>query len=359
MSRVGSLYAASIEPPLQAMLDATPAAPLSGRDRLVILSDLHMGDGGPQDDFRHNGDLVLAVLRGHYLAGGYSLVLNGDVEELQRFRLADVHARWQKHLSLFREFERRTALYKIVGNHDETLWTLHRRAAGFPLLRALRFTHKEDTLFLFHGHQATIFFEKYNDLSGFVLRYVANALRIPNTPVAYDSRRRYLTEHRAHAFSRDRRIVSLIGHTHRPLFESMSKIDTLRYRMEGLCHDYPVAGARQRRRIERTVAQCKAELERLWDRDRRDGMRAGLYGDELSIPCLFNSGCCIGKRGITALEIAGGEISLVHWFDKTVATRHMEEEGRPADRLDGTPYYRAVMKQDRLEYVFSRIRLLA
>jgi len=34
-------------------------------------------------------------------------------------------------------------------------------------------------------------------------------------------------------------------------------------------------------------------------------------------------------------------------------------ETKSTRRLDGTPYYRSVLKRDRLDYVFSRIRLLA
>lgn len=62
---------------------------------------------------------------------------------------------------------------------------------------------------------------------------------------------------------------------------------------------------------------------------------------------------------MTALEISGGEIALVHWFDRARGERHMEENGRPAERLGVTDYYRSVLKQDKLQYVFTRIRLLA
>jgi len=348
-----------VEATLQGLYDAAPRVALSPRDRLVVMSDLHMGDGGTQDDFRHNADLVQGALRDYYLAGGYTLVLNGDIEELQRFNLADVRARWTGIISLFHEFERRTALYKIVGNHDEGLWIVPDGVAGFPLRQALCFTFKDDTLFLFHGHQATIFFERFNDLSGFVLRYVANTLRIPNTPVAYESRKRYITEHRTYAFAARTKVLSLIGHTHRPLFESMSKIDSLRFSIEQLCREYTEAGIRARARIEQSIAGCKAELALLWDKDRRNGMRSSLYNDELTIPCMFNSGCCIGKRGITAIEVANGVISLVYWFDRGRSERHMLDDGRPAQRLGRTSFYRSVIKQDRLDYVFTRIKLLA
>src|SRR5208337_1048219 len=113
---------------LQELFDAAPRVALGPGGRFVVWSDLHMGDGGPQDDFRRNADLVQAVLRRYYLNAGYSLVLNGDIEELQRFRLGAIQSRWQEMFSLFEEFRRKTDLYKIVGNHDEAL-----RCEGAPV----------------------------------------------------------------------------------------------------------------------------------------------------------------------------------------------------------------------------------
>jgi UDP-2,3-diacylglucosamine pyrophosphatase LpxH len=355
--RTAPLYAASIEGALQKLLDEAPAVPLGRTDRIVIVSDLHLGDGGPRDDFRQNAALVQEVLRRHYLDSGYSLVLNGDIEELQRFRYESIRASWENILGLFGQFRRRTALYRIIGNHDESLPAVSDAKDG-PLLEAVRFTYEGDTILLFHGHQATIFFERFNGVSGFFLRHVANRLRIHNFPVMYESQKKYLTEHRVYSFSTSRKVVSIIGHTHRPLFESLSKIDTLRFRIEQLCRDHSMASPRARAAIETAISSCRAELERLWEKDRKNGLRSSLYSEHLSIPCLFNSGCAIGKRGFTAIEIAGGQIALVHWFDRERSQRHMSEDGRAAERLGSTSYYRAVLKQDRLQYVFTRIRLL-
>ena len=355
--RAAPLYTASIEGALQALLDGAPRVALQASDRVVIVSDLHLGDGGARDDFRHNSSLVHEVLRDYYLENGFSLVLNGDIEELQRFRYDSIRESWAALLALFEAFRERTALYRVLGNHDEALPAASEGAAG-PFLSAVRFIVDGNTLFVFHGHQATIFFERFNAVSGFFLRHVANRLHIPNIPVMYESRKKYLTEHRVYAFSSSRKVVSIIGHTHRPLFESLSKIDTLRFRIEQLCRDHSFASPGAREVIEAAISSCRQELERLWDRDRQNGLRSSLYSEHLSIPCLFNSGCAIGKRGFTAVEIAGGQISLVHWFDRRRGERHMSEDGRPAERLDSTSYYRAVLKEDGLQYVFTRIRLL-
>jgi UDP-2,3-diacylglucosamine pyrophosphatase LpxH len=353
------LNRAAIESSLQGLFDSSPVLPLSPRDRFVIMSDMHLGDGGSRDDFRHNAGLVRQVLRKYYLEQKFSLVLNGDIEELQRFRLPDIRAQWKDQFALFDEFRKRTALYKIVGNHDEALHDLIPKPGDIPLLDGMRLTYQGNTIFLFHGHQATIFFERFNDVSGFFLRYGANALRIHNFPVTYESRKKYRTEHRVYSFSTKRKIVSVIGHTHRPLFESLSKIDTLRFSIEQLCLEYTGSSRRSKARIETTIAAYRRELARLWERDREDGLRSSLYNESICIPCLFNSGCTIGKRGITAIEIAGGQIALVYWFDPTREERHIKEDDQPAERLPGTGFYRMVLKQDRLEFIFSRIHLLA
>jgi predicted phosphodiesterase len=371
--------ASTIEATLQGLFDSSPILTLSNADKLVVLSDLHLGDGSSRDDFLSNGGLLEQVLRRYYLANDFSLVLNGDVEELQRFPFDAILRRWEALYGLFRQFSERRAFYRIVGNHDEALWRYSAGVLDQPLLASLRLSFGADTIFIFHGHQATIFFERFNDVSGFFLRHFANRLNIRNIPAHYESTKRYRTEHRVYAFSSARKIVSIIGHTHRPLFESLSKIDTIKFRIEQLCHDYPAVSPRAREAIEKVVQGYKVELEHLWEKDRRDGMRSGLYNEQLSVPCLFNSGCAIGKRGVTAIEIADAQISLVHWFDRRRSDRYLADPGKgrqanrravkgaggfPVDgvgatRLEDTEFYRTVLKTDRLEYVFSRIRLLA
>jgi UDP-2,3-diacylglucosamine pyrophosphatase LpxH len=326
--------ASFIEGTLQRLYDTAPVLRLNGRDRLVLFSDLHLGDGGPRDDFRPNALLVEAVLRDYYLARGFSLVLNGDIEELQRFRLEAVRAGWEGMFRLFDDFRRTTALYKITGNHDERLWS-HGEREG--LLEAPRLSVAGDSIFLFHGHQATIFFERFNGVAEFFVRSVANALRIANWPVTYDSRKRYL---------------------HRPLFESLSKIDTLKFRIEQRCRDYASASPPARSAIEKAIGSFKEELARLWEKDRRGGLRDSLYDSRLCIPCLFNSGRTIGKRGVTAIEIADGRIALVHWFDLVRSSRSLARSGA-SERLGRSDFFRTVLKQDSLAYIFSRRRLLA
>jgi hypothetical protein len=175
---------------LQSLYNEAPEIKLSRRDRLVVFSDLHVGNRRRGDDFLKNAELFMHVLERHYLGGGYTLILNGDIEEMLRFSLSEIEARWPDLYALFACF--------------------------------------------------------------------------------YDSKR-----------------------------------------------------------------------------------------SKLLVPCLFNSGCCIGKRGITAIELRDGEIALVHWFDKNLSQKHFDLVDEAPQQLDGSDYYRVVLNQDSLDYIFTRIRLLA
>jgi hypothetical protein len=60
------------------LYDHSPARRMDGSDRFVVLSDLHLGNGGDGDDFVRNADLCAQVLRNYYLDRGFILILNGD-----------------------------------------------------------------------------------------------------------------------------------------------------------------------------------------------------------------------------------------------------------------------------------------
>ena len=344
---------------LNHLLRTAPTRRLSSRDRYVIFSDLHLGDGNRQDDFLKNGDLFLTVLKDYYLNGDYTLVLNGDIEELQKFSLRDILRQWGDVYRLFEVFLEDGRFYRILGNHDYSLH-LH-QAADFKgqLLHALRLEFHKNTLLVFHGHQASTYYEKYNDINGLLIRYIVNPLRIKNRSAAYDSRKRYRIEKKVYQFSSRNKIVSVIGHTHRPLFESLSRVDYLKYEIEQLCRRYIDAGKKEKRRIEDDIRYHKRELQHILDKSQKMDLHSSIYNTTVVVPCVFNSGCGVGKRGITAIEIAEGNIYLVHWFDKKRSKKYFAHYEHYPERLAQTNYYRMVLKEETLEYIFTRIKLLA
>lgn len=93
--------------------------------------------------------------------------------------------------------------------------------------------------------------------------------------------------------------------------------------------------------------------------DRNTGARDSLYDNSLLIPSLFNSGCGIGKRGITSIEISRGRIGLVYWFSEKKYKKYHQHFNQKPEQLEDTEYYRMVLKRDQLRYIFSRIKLLA
>jgi UDP-2,3-diacylglucosamine pyrophosphatase LpxH len=341
------------------LLRHAPVRTLGPQDRLVILSDLHLGDGSSRDEFVPNAELVEEALRGHYLPRGYGLVLNGDIEELQKFTLRPILCRWRNLYRLWERFQRETFLVKLWGNHDAELPLRAGAPLAGTLAEALTLDWSGHRLLVFHGHQAGRVAPHFAPVTGWILRWLARPLRIPNPGAAHDSRRRYLTERRVYAFARRERIIAVIGHTHRPLFESLSRVDSLKFELERLCRAYAGASADLRGELTVRIRRCQEELLRATSRDRRRNTRSSLYGENPLVPCLFNSGCAVGKRGFTALEIEDGEIALVHWLDRRRARKFTIRETSPADSLPGTPFQRVELKRDSLEYIFTRVHLLA
>jgi predicted phosphodiesterase len=336
---------------------AHPVA-LDRESRLVVFSDLHMGDGGSRDDFLPNSDLFLTALRDYYIPEGFTVVLNGDIEELQRFSLRRIRTAWNEVYRRLEWLQSEGRLYKIYGNHDIDLLLHQPTDSILPVYPAVKLDLAGKQLLLFHGHQASRFFEKYNHVSGFFLRYFATPLGIKNSSTSHDSNKQYLTERRVYDFARRTKSLCIIGHTHRPLFESLSKIDSLRFRIEGLCRNYPMASDDERRHIESSLSRYKQELDYLLRKDRKNGLRSSLYNSGVLVPCLFNSGCTIGKRGMTGLEITDNTIRLVHWFDQRVSRKYFRYNGYEPNQLTDTDYYRTIINEDCLDYIFTRITLL-
>ena len=167
-------------------------------------------------------------------------------------------------------------------------------------------------------------------------------------------------EKQAYGFSRNNNCISIIGHTHRALFESLGRFDYIKFEIERLCRDYPSSHEGDRERIALEVAALRQELGKLKRSERRDVLRQSLYGDELPVPCLFNSGSAIGRKGINAIELdmENQSIALVYWFAEGMGKRFVSRGFYNVEKLEDTPYRRTVLNQDRLDYVHARIELL-
>ncbi len=343
---------------LELLFKESPSLKLSSDDRLVIFSDLHMGDGGKNDEFKPNAPLFSEVLKKYYLEREYRLVLNGDVEELYKFKVKDVFKAWKDIYDIFDRFDSRGHFYKIIGNHDFLASHKSFPNANKNLLEGIRIYIEDVPVFLYHGHQTANYFEKYNPIAKLFVRTFVNAFGIENSSFPIDSDKKFRTEVYAYKFASMKKLISILGHTHRPLFESMSKIDSVIMILETLLRKFPITQGEKKERIRENIKKFKDELDNLYKQNKQYNLRNGLYNEKVLVPCLFNSGSVIGKRGLTGIEINKGNISLVYWFDKNRSRRYIDYKGVKLKHLGETEIYKAILKKESLDYIYSRIKLL-
>ncbi len=343
---------------LNKLYEKSDIIPLDDSQKWVIFSDLHVGDGSSTDDFRTNSDLFLTALKDFYHKKDYGLILNGDVEELQRFSLKKITSKWPKLYEAFELFAQRGNFIKTIGNHDLELEFKEKVPFKDSLKEAVRLKYKDDSIFVFHGHQASKKFQKHNELIGFTLKYFANPLGIKNYSVAHSSKKQYNIEKRVYHYSSYNKIASIIGHTHRPLFESLHKVERLKYKVEQLCRDFSLHNQNEGK-ISEAIKLLKKDIRKYYKENKDHNFQSYVYNTAFHVPCVFNSGCVIGKRGMTCIEIEGGNISLVHWFDKKISKKYLLQTGYEPGQLPDTDYYRMVINKESLDYIFTRIKFLA
>ena len=137
---------------------------------LVIFSDLHMGNGRKNDDFRKNAGLFNEVLAGHYRPSSFSLVLNGDIEELQKFDMKTIRKSWKKTYGIFDLFNEDGKLFKTIGNHDDGIRKGDsERRYGEKQAFKFRVNGLDMPVFVFHGHQASLYYRYLNRLNTILL----------------------------------------------------------------------------------------------------------------------------------------------------------------------------------------------
>lgn len=344
---------------LEQLYKKAPEIKKSKNDKIVVFSDLHMGDGRSYDDFIQNSNLFITALENYYFPGGYTLILNGDVEEALKFNVVKIEKKWSRIYEIFLKFDRENRLYKITGNHDPKIFFLKKKKYNFALYDALRLFIDDKEFFIYHGHQSSYYYDVFSDITLLFLRYIANPLHIRNYSLAYHNKKKSHIEKMAYDFAKQKKIIAIIGHTHRPLFESLSKMDTMKFSMEYSLREYQKAKGKDKANLERKITSCSKKIQDHIQQGGKEHTISSLYSETIILPCVFNSGTVVGKRGMTSIEIAEGNIALVHWMDKTIKKKYLDTNSIYYHKLDGTDISRYILKHDTLDYLFSKIRLLS
>ena len=122
----------------------------------------------------------------------------------------------------------------------------------------------------------------------------------PNTP-AYDTQLK--TEHNKlmYEWSSDNNMALITGHTHQPVFESLTLLERL--------YDTGLQNAKKSRTMKRLVSEIESHItHQLLQRAKRCPILPAFK------PNYFNSGCCCFSDGdITGIEIENGCIRLIKW----------------------------------------------
>jgi UDP-2,3-diacylglucosamine pyrophosphatase LpxH len=307
------------------------------KDKFVILSDQHKGARSAADDFMLAENNYLAALD-YYNQENYHYVNLGDSEELWENGILTVKKYNKATFEKEKLFLQKNAFIKIFGNHD-LYWDNDPLAAIMlqqiyeqpvkiheGLILQTQVNNKPLSIYLTHGHQGDL----QSDGNWFSKWFVANVwgplqayLEInPNTPATNDHQKTLHNQIMYQWSSRQNNLLLITGHTHQPVFRSLTHLERLYIDLEDAERDgNAVKTADLQQQINKLVKKGEAKFS-------FPGYR----------PSYFNTGCCCYDDGdITGIEIADGCMRLVKWeYDKNnTPERIVLEESSLEEVLDG------------------------
>jgi predicted phosphodiesterase len=282
-------------------------------DKFVIFSDQHKGARNYADDFMVAEKNYLAALD-YYHQQQFHYINLGDSEELWKNGIFSVRKYNKETFEKEKLFLQSNAFTKVFGNHDLywdndplasiMLFQLYGRQVKVyeGLILKTEINGEPLSIYLTHGHQGDL----QSDGNWFSKWFVSNIwgplqayLQInPNTPATNDHLK---TQHNQIMYewsSSKNNLFLITGHTHQPVFRSLTHLERLYINLE----DAGKSG---------NTALVK-ELEKQIEKHVRKGEDKFTFPGYR--PSYFNTGCCCFDDGdITGIEIADGCIRLVKW----------------------------------------------
>ncbi|MBZ9690910.1 metallophosphoesterase [Clostridium sp. M14] len=259
----------------------SPVLEFDKNSKIVLISDMHRGDGGNADSLRPNKNIYKAAL-GYYLKDDFNLIEIGDGDELWKNKnCIDIAYNYDDIFKILNKFNANKRLYLLYGNHDmvkakpnfipkqEKLLAQIGYNFGKELVKlynniqfheglVLRYTPMNKDILVFHGHQVDFMNCELWKISRFLVRYVWRILegfagfKAPVSPANNYGKGSKIDEILERTARKEKRML-ICGHTHHDVFPEVGK---------------------------------------------------GLY---------FNDGCCVFPSTITTIEIVNGEIYLIKW----------------------------------------------
>ncbi len=306
---------------------------------IVILSDQHRGTRNGSDDFAVCEPCYLAALD-YYNQENYYFINLGDCEELWENTIFGIIKHNQPVFDKEKLFIDRNAYCKVFGNHD-LFWDNDPLSGSYLkkiygkqihiftgiVMRAEFPTGGHLDIFCTHGHQG----DRQSDGNAFSKWFISyiwgplqSFLRInTNSPATNDNLK---TLHNLYMYdwsAAQQQVLLVTGHTHQPVFCSMTHLERLYLKLEQAQSAGDTAA----------IAAIEAEIPR-----RKREYDFVNHSFEKMKPGYFNSGCCCFDDGtITGIEISKGYIRLIKW-----------------SLVHGKPE-RIVAEEDRLDAIAARL----
>ena len=286
-------------------------------DQFVILSDQHKGARNYADDFAASEKNYLAALD-YYHQQNYHYINLGDSEELWKNGILTVKKYNKTTFDKEKLFLQKNAFVKIFGNHD-LYWDndplagiMLQQLYGQPVkiyegvILQTKVDNKPLSIYLTHGHQGDLQSDG-NWLSKWFVSNIWGPLQAylqvnPNTPATNDHQKTLHNQIMYQWSSRQNNLLLITGHTHQPVFKSLTHLERLYIQLEKAEQQGDTNAVNDlQQQISKHVMKGEAKFT-------FPGYR----------PSYFNTGCCCFDDGdITGIEIAGGCIRLIKWeYDK-------------------------------------------
>lgn len=301
--------------------------------KYVIMSDIHLGDGGGADDFHQNEKTLMTALT-HYNKHGYHLILLGDIEELWQFDIDEIKGRYQN--TIYKEIRAFSdaRVYRVCGNHDLE-WhpppdPIRNTSIPNPsVTEALKMKDNQGNarILLVHGHHGDEQSDKRAWSSKFfvrIYRKIEKHIKFDPHTSATKSQIKKDYERILYACAKKLNVILICGHSHRAIFASRSYAERLKETIISLEAEIST-NPNDTNLIERNRKEIKELRKKLSREKRKKRVIDPTEPRGKPLPCYFNTGCALYNDGITVIEIANDQIKLVKWHQDSTKHPRFEE----------------------------------
>ncbi|UCE66412.1 MAG: metallophosphoesterase family protein [Candidatus Zixiibacteriota bacterium] len=293
-------------------------------NKIVMFSDMHLGDGSKADDFRHNHKVFEKALE-YYKRENYTVILLGDIEEFWQFDLDSIINTYDSTVYRKLRLFENGRFYRVYGNHDSEWGSPRDPARKIPresgvASEALKLKGKDGRarILLIHGHQGSKESDKNSWISRVFVRLykrIEPVIKIDRHTSATKSQIAKNYEKIMYSWAKKKKVILICGHSHRAIFASETYIDKLQEEIEKIQKEI-LDDRYNKKFVEKKIKELNKKLGEKRDEELKNRKITRLEKKGKPLPCYFNTGCALYTDGGTAIEIDKDEIRLVKWAKK-------------------------------------------